>query len=235
MANAIQVRAGVTPTSIIPTDIDQVDRIATIACKSGLFKLNERRWQKDDNRDDDSGDDLTVRTKAACMMVIMQGIDVGVPPMQAIQGIAIINGRCLIWGDLVPAILWANGFKLREWTDGSGDDRVWHCAVTRPDGTVIERTFSVAEARQAGLWDTRPKIKKWKWGKERGKKDEWEADNDSPWYRFPERMGLMRARGFATKDGASDVLRGLGIREELDPALNPTTEPEPDATAPLDA
>lgn len=53
--------------------------------------------------------------------------------------------------------------------------------------------FSVADAKTAGLW-----------GKQ------------GPWKQFPDRMLQMRARGFAARDGAADVLGGLYLREEVD-------------------
>ena len=75
---------------------------------------------------------------------------------------------------------------------GEGDSRMAVCAVTRPDGTVCERRFSVADAKNAGLW-----------GKQ------------GPWKQYPDRMLAMRARGFAARDGAADVLGGLYLSEEL--------------------
>jgi hypothetical protein len=143
-------------------------------------------------------------------MAIMQGLEVGLPPMQSVQCIAVINGRCLIWGDAVPALLWANGFKVEQSIGGDGDRRTASCTITRPDGTKITRTFSVADAKKARLWDDRPTVKKQWDGK-------WEEKpNDSPWFRFPDRMLGFRALGFCQKDGASDVTRGIYLREEYD-------------------
>ena len=107
--------------------------------------------------------------------------------------------------------LYAKGFKLNERFEGEGGKRVAICEVTRPTGEKIERRFSVADAQKAGLWQAAPKVKR------RGKDGSfYEKDNDSPWYRFSDRMLQMRARGFAARDGAADVLGGLYIREELD-------------------
>lgn len=188
----IQFKAGAPLAAIVPTSFEDVQRIARMAVTAGLFK-GERK----DNEDALIG-------KAT--MAIMQGLEVGLPPMQAIQQIAVINGRCVIWGDAVPALLWANGFKVKEWTEAN----VAYCTVTRPDGSEVTRQFSEADARKARLWDERATVTKTWDGKSEQK------PNDSPWFRFPLRMLQMRARGFAVRDGAADVMRGIYMREEID-------------------
>lgn len=180
--------------AILPQSFEDVQRIARMAVSSGLFKGDKK-------------DDETAKL-AKATMAIMQGLEVGLPPMQAVQCIAVINGRCLIWGDAVLALLWANGFKVSQTIDGEGDARTATATITRPDGTVISRSFSVADAKKARLWDERPTVKKQWDGK-------WEdKPNDSPWFRFPDRMLGFRALGFCVKDGASDVTRGIYISEE---------------------
>ena len=148
---------------------------------------------------------------AQATMAVLQGLELGIAPMQAAQQIAIIGGRCVIWGDLVPALIWRAGHKIKEWIEGDGDARVAWCEITRGDNQeVIKRKFSVDDAKRAGLWDVRATIKR------KDKTDSWqEEDNDSPWFRHRERMLQMRARGFCARDGAPDALRGLYIREEM--------------------
>ena len=186
------IPAGGHLAPIVPRNFDEVARLANLACMAGMFE------------DTDKG-------KAQATMAIMQGLDIGVAPMQSIQSIAVINGRCAIYGDLVPALIWSRGHEIEEWIEGEGNDRVAHCKITRGDnGKVIERKFSVKQAIKAGLWDTREKVK-------RKISGEWkEVRNDSPWFRFDERMLQMRARGFAARDGVPDVMRGMYIREEME-------------------
>lgn len=190
------LRAGARPLGIVPTTFEDVQRLASMAVKSGLFK--------GDRKDDEA------QKLAKASMIIMQGLDVGVPPMQALQSMTIINGRVLMYGDLLTGVLWAHGFKIDQSVSGEGDKRTATCTITRPDGTKITRTFSVADAKKARLWDDRPTVKKQWDGK-------WEdKPNDSPWFRFQDRMLGWRAFGFAQKDGASDVTRGLFLREEYE-------------------
>lgn len=174
MSNVAQLRSGGKIAGIVPTTIEEVFRLATAIAKSGLAP-----------RGMDTPEKLTV--------AIMFGLEIGVPPMMAVNKIAVVNGRPTLWGDAIPALLLANGFRLRERFENEGDQRVACCVVVRPDGEQIERRFSVADARKAGLW---------------GKA--------GPWAQYPDRMLQMRARGLASRDGAADVLSGLYLREEIE-------------------
>lgn len=165
--------AGSRALGIVPTTFDDCYRLAQCAVAAGVVP---------------KGHDPTA--EATCM-TIMYGLELGIPPMQALQGITKINGKFCIYGDLVPAVLWSKGFKLEESISGTGDDMTASCTVIRPDGAKITRTFSVANAKKAKLWN-----------------------KSGPWSDYPERMLPMRARGFATKDGASDALHGLTLVEE---------------------
>lgn len=189
--NVAQLRAGGQIAGIVPQSIEEVFRLAKCISVTGLAPQG-------------------MNTPEQITVAIMTGLEIGLPPMFAIQKIAVINGRPAIWGDAVPALLWSKGFKLREWIEGNDNDRVAHCEVTRPDGTKIERTYSVKQAIKAGLWQVQEKVK-------RKSKDGgyYEKDNDSPWFRFQERMLPMRARGYASRDGAADALSGLYLAEEL--------------------
>lgn len=195
----VQFKAGAPLAAIVPTSFEDVQRMAKMSVAAGLFK-GERK-------------DTAEALVGKATMALMQGLEVGLPPMQAIQQIAVINGRCVIWGDAVPALLWSRGFKLKEWVEA----RVAYCTVTRPDGEQITRQFSEADARKARLWDERPTVTKTWDGKAEQK------PNDSPWFRFPERMLQMRARGFAVRDGAPDVMRGIYMREEVEEHMRDVT------------
>ena len=169
MTNLVPLRTGNAIQAIIPQDVEQVFRLATAIAKSGLAPS-------------------TMKDPEKLVVAIMHGLEIGLPPMQAVQKIAVINGRPALWGDAVPALLWSRGFKLHE----TVKDGVATCKVTRPDGSEIERTFSEADAKKAGL-----------------------LGKPGPWQQFPNRMLAMRARAFAARDGAADALSGLYVAEEL--------------------
>jgi hypothetical protein len=136
----------------------------------------------------------TLNTPEKIMVAIIAGAELGMPPFQSLQSFAVVNGRPTLWGDGLVAVVRSKGFRVREWQEGNGDALTAFCEVTRPDsGEVISRTFSVADAKVAKLW---------------GK--------TGPWISNPTRMLQMRARGFACRDGAADVLRGFQLREEVE-------------------
>jgi hypothetical protein len=200
--------AGGLLQSVMPQSFEEVQRLASTAVAAGLY--GQQSAKQKIKRDGANGYDYVFDEKQAvaqATMAILMGLEIGSPPMQSLQNITVINGRCMIWGDLVPALVRGNGHKMREWIDGNGDAMVAHCEIIRGDtGEAIHGEFSVDDAKQARLWQTEAKIKKYH--------DKPPVDNDSPWYRFPKRMLQMRARGFAARDGIADIMKGMQVREE---------------------
>lgn len=189
----------------VPESFEDIQRCATLAVNAGHFHVMKKNASGWDTKEIDEAKSIANATLA-----IMQGMECGMPVVMAIQLIAVINGRCVIWGEAIPALIWKNGHTIREWIEGEGDGRVAWCEITRGDnGEVIKRKFSVADAKQAGLWQTEPTTKR------QSNSGEYEKENKSPWYRFQERMLQMRARGFCARDGVPDCLTGLYVREEL--------------------
>jgi hypothetical protein len=188
------VTSGAMPRGLVPTDLDGVLRMARIAVGSGLMK----------NVDGDA--------TAMAAMIIMKGMELGMSPTVALDSIALINGRTCVWGKAVPALVRAKGHRIREWDSGTrmADDWTFHCEITRGDtGEVITRSFSVADAKQAQLWNQEPVLKK------RGRDGPYEKPNDSPWFKYPQRMLPARARGYAAADGAPEALLGMYTVEEM--------------------
>lgn len=56
---------------------------------------------------------------AGAMICIQMGLEVGLSPMQAIQNVAVINGRPTVWGDSALALCKAHpDFEyLKEWSE----------------------------------------------------------------------------------------------------------------------
>lgn len=129
-----------------------------------------------------------------CLIAVQLGSELGLAPMQSLQNIAVINGRPSVWGDALPGLCRASGMMayMREWSEGTGENLEWHCETARKDDVAnpVKRSFSVAQARTAGLW------------------------GGSVWGKYPDRMLQMRARGFALRDAFPDVLKGLITAEE---------------------
>lgn len=175
---AIAPRARNQLAAIIPQDMDDAWRVATAVHKAGLAPQGMNKPEQ-------------------ILIAIMHGLEIGLPPMQAVQRIAVINGRPAIWGDAVPAILWSKGFQIKEWIE----DDVAYCTVTRPDGNSVTRQFSKDDAANAGL-----------------------LNRKGPWQQYQSRMLQMRARGFACRDAAADALAGMYVAEEIQDGFIPEIE-----------
>jgi hypothetical protein len=148
-----------------------------------------------------------LETPEKAMVAIMHGLEVGMTPMSALQSIAVVNGRATIWGDGAIGLVRGSGKCewIKERIEGQGDARVAICEVKRkgePDPIVGK--FSVKDAQTANLWT-----------------------KAGPWKQYPERMLKMRARAFALRDGFADVLRGLGIAEEVQDVIPVAAAPQP--------
>lgn len=202
MSQVIAMRSGASLSPIYPQSIEEVYRLAKMALTSGMLKPLKSGYG------DNAETEQPEATLARGTMIIMQGMEIGVPPMQSIQLLAMINGRITAHSEAVPGLLLAKGFNIRESWSGTEMADDWTCTIelTRPDGTKHSASFSVKDAKQAGLWDEAPT--KTSYGKTK--------PNDSAWFRYPKRMLKARALGFAGKDFGADALRGIQIREEAE-------------------
>ncbi len=140
--------------------------------------------------------------KPANVLVAVQfGMEIGLGPMQALQSIAVINGRPTLWGDAMlalvmnhPAYEWHKEYlegerkeKFEDWTLAG----VFIIKRRGQDEHLVR--FSVHDAKLASLW-----------GKE------------GPWKQYPDRMLKLRARGWALRDKFPDALKGMIAREEAE-------------------
>lgn len=125
-----------------------------------------------------------------CLIAMQWGSELGLKPLQALQNLAIINGRPSLWGDAVIALV--RGSPLCESVIETDDGHTATCRVKRRGEAEQCRTFSMDDAKAAGL-----------------------AGKQGPWAQYPKRMRQMRARAFALRDVFPDVLRGLPVAEEI--------------------
>ena len=205
------MRAGATALlPIYPETFDDVVRFARMAIFAGMVKPLKTGWGDREVVEDERA------TEARATMVVLQGMELGLPPMASVQLIAMINGRMTVHSEGVPGILLARGFKIKQEFVGTQyeDDFAAVCTLTRPDGEVNVTRFSVSDAKEAGLWQTSPTVKK------KGRdKSTYDAPNDSPWFKYRKRMLWARALGFNSKDFASDAMKGLAVAEEVEDML----------------
>lgn len=125
-----------------------------------------------------------------CLVAIQWGMEIGLKPLQAMQNIAVINGRPSLWGDAVIAL--ARNSAACEYIIETQTATEATCRVKRRGEPEQVRTFSMVDAKLAGL-----------------------AGKQGPWTQYPKRMMQMRARAFAIRDVFPDVLKGLPVAEEV--------------------
>jgi hypothetical protein len=143
-----------------------------------------------------------LETPEAIMVAVQCGLELGVGPMQALQGIAVINGRPSIFGDLALGLCQSKpDFEdIIETCDGTKAT----CTVKRKGRSQVTREFTEADAKKAQLWN-----------------------KPGPWTLYPKRMLAMRARAYALRDSFADALKGISIREEVQDIKPPSREIKP--------
>ena len=157
--------------SLAPTNIAEAMEVAQMLSKSNLVPK------------DYQGNPGNV------IIAIQWGAEIGLQPLQAMQSIAVINGRPSIWGDAMLAIVRGSG--LLEHITEECDGNLAVCTVKRRSEEATSREFAMEDAKRAGL-----------------------TGKQGPWSQYPKRMLQLRARAFALRDVFPDVLRGVYVAEE---------------------
>lgn len=150
---------------------------------------------------------------SAVTVAIMSGAELGLKPMVALRSFTVINGKPALYGDGLINVVRQSGkvAYLRTGCDTRDGQMVGWCEAKRNDTDEEKRVeFSQEDAIRAGLWQTEAIVTKWnKWDKKNEQKP-----NDSPWWRFPQRMLAWRAAGYCLRELFGDVLGG--IRDEYE-------------------
>ena len=134
---------------------------------------------------------------AMVAMKLQAGAELGFSPIQALSVMTAINGRVGIMGVGALARLRSSGLlggPIKMGIDGEGEKRYgWIETYRKGDTEPIHTSFTVQEAKRAGLW-----------GKQ------------GPWTAYPDDMLEWRAVGRHCKRHWSDVLLGVDIAETID-------------------
>jgi len=136
-----------------------------------------------------------VKNPGAVLVAMEMGAELGLAPMQALQNIAVINGRPGLWGDAILALVISDPRcnDVIETASPVNEPPKWaRCIVKRKGKTPTDVTFTVEDAKTAQVW---------------GK--------SGTWTNYPRRMLQLRARSFACRNAFPDRLRGIGMVEEL--------------------
>lgn len=153
------------------------------------------------------------RGKPGNIMVAWQkGYELGLKPMQALDGIAVINGRATLWGETTTAIILASGLLIahKSWHTGSikEGNLTAHYKVHRKGmAEANEYTFSMEDAQTAGLW---------------GK---------GTYNQYPKDMLMSKAKARAYRTDFADCLKGTMVREDMEGGLRKTVSNTADPIA----
>ena len=160
-----------------PTLCDHYERLAAKLAQSGVVPKNY------------------INKPLDLFVSMAMGYQLGMPVEQAIQDIAVINGRPCLWGDGMLAIVMAHPdfVDIVEEEILQGANVVgYRCTIKRKNKADYTKTFTLDMAKRAGL-----------------------LHKTGPWSQYPERMLQMRARSFALRDRFPDTLRGIKMAEEV--------------------
>lgn len=173
MAEIAQFKQNTPAFSLTPQTLEEAMKYADLIAKSEIVPNDYRN------------------KPANVLVAIQMGLELGLPPLQALQNIAVVNGRPAVWGDSLMAI--ARSHPSCEYITETFDDNTMTatCKAKRKGQPEEVRTFSRADAELAGLWGR------------------------NTWKSYPKRMLQMRARGFAIRDVFPDALRGIALAEEV--------------------
>lgn len=158
---------------LTPTNLQEAMQIAEILSSSDIVPKDYQR-------------------KPGNILVAMQwGAEIGLQPLQAMQNIAVINGRPSIWGDAMLALVRGSGQLDFIKEEISEDGLKATCTVKRKNEDPVASVFTMEDAKRAGL-----------------------SGKQGPWTQYPKRMMKLRARSYALRDVFPDVLKGMAIAEE---------------------
>lgn len=133
------------------------------------------------------------RGKSENVLLAMEyGTALGVPPMTAIQGVHVIEGKPTLSADLMAALVRREGHKLRMGVTRDGETRVGWAELVRDDDPdfTFRTEWTWQRATNAGLV------------------------NKAVWKRYPEAMLKARAVTEVIREGASEVLHGMAYTPE---------------------
>jgi len=124
------------------------------------------------------------------LTVLLCGRELGVPPMQAIRGIHVVNGRPSLSAELMLALAYQNigGFKFKV---EASNEQVCRITASRPGGDPVTLGFTITDAQRAGLT---------------------KGDN---WQKYPAAMLRARCTSAVLRVVAPDAIRGIYTPEEI--------------------
>lgn len=145
----------------------------------------------------------SIGSGAAAVTIIQQGQELGIPPMQALNNIALVQGRITLGASLMAGLIYTrmghNALRILQ-TDAE------RCIIEyqRPGWSdALRHEFTMAMAQKAGL-----------------------ANKDN-WRNYPDAMLRARCISAVARIAFPDVIAGLYTPEEIDPDMDTDADGKP--------
>ncbi len=166
-----------TPFQFVTTTLKEAQEYATIFANSDLCPSGFKGRPND------------------ILVVWQTGYELGLGKMQSLRILGCINGRTFAYGDGQLALIRKHRdfVDIKEWMEGQMNDGTMtaYCTIKRRNQEPVTRSFSIEDAKVAGLW---------------GKV--------GPWQQYKKRMLQHKARTYACRDTFADALYGLLSEQE---------------------
>jgi len=137
--------------------------------------------------------------EATVFVKLQAGAELGFPPMRALAALVVVNGRLSMMGEALLAKIRASRVAtVHVYNEGADDARCGVFEFQRRDtGEAGKVTFSVADAKRAGLWNKKSN-----------------SGKDTPWSGgFGDDMLIWRAVSRGSKRYFSDITMGFESAE----------------------
>lgn len=136
----------------------------------------------------------------AVFAAIQYGRELGLGPMESINNIAVVSGKCTLSSDLVAARAYAHkdfrGCKIVTLTGSECTIKVSRYFPATNKTEDFLTTFTIDDAKLAGI-----------------------VKPGSNWEKYKKRMLFHRTRTFALRDAFPEALHGMRTTEELAPEM----------------
>ena len=144
---------------------------------------------------------------------IVAGAQMGMKPIQALNGIAMINGHPTLHSDSIPCIVMASGLVtgMKYIFQGEEDNMSCTFYVKRKGiEEYQEWTYSMEDAKKAGLL------------------------NNTTWKAHPKKMLFNRARSWCLRNTFPDVIGNIYTKEEIEEETSMPTKNQPKEITPIE-
>ncbi|MGB0680925.1 MAG: hypothetical protein ACPGUV_14850, partial [Polyangiales bacterium] len=127
---------------------------------------------------------------------ILKGLELGLPPMTAINGMHVVDGKVGLNYDLIVGLLRRHGYRV-EWLETTAE--LARVQLTHSDGSSMNFSYSKEDAITARLWGRTTR-----------------HGQPTPWVLHPATMLRARCISNAARAFAGDVLAGVYSLDEID-------------------